>query len=121
MSRPIPELLAVGLLAVVGAACGDDSKGLATFCAEATRVLNEPEYPSDGAGVAAALRSIDVSSLDGIARSSFAESIDNLESRIADFNKGDAPDGWSTQGPAVLASRFCDANIEIFNVMPTVP
>lgn len=113
------QLLVVGLLSATGVGCrGEDGHGASRFCSDARRVMNGASFPPDGAGVAADLRSIDVSGLTESDRSAFASALDEVESQITKFNAGQGPDGWSTQITAAIASRICGRELGSFNVMP---
>lgn len=113
------QLLVVGLLSAAGVACGGEAgQGAGRFCSDARRVMNGASFPSDGAGVVADLRSIDMSGLTDSDRSLFASALDEVESQITKFNAGQGPDGWSTQAAAAIATRICGTDMTSFNVMP---
>lgn len=53
----------------------------------------------------------------GMLRSLIA-ALDIVEANIAAFNRGQAPDGWSTEPVATLATRICAADMTSFHVVP---
>jgi hypothetical protein len=114
-------LVAVAVLAGSGAACGSsspDSSPIAAFCASADSVLNNGNFASDGGGVIESLRGMDVTDLTGVEQEKVSTAIEVVEANIAAFNSGDAPDGWSTEPVATLATRICGQDMTSFYAVP---
>jgi hypothetical protein len=44
--------------------------------------------------------------------------IDMVEANIAALNRGQAPDGWSTEPVATVATRICGAQMTSFSAVP---
>lgn len=80
--------------------------------------MNDVSFPSDGAGVVADLRSIDISGLMDSDRAVFASTLDEVESQITKFKAGQGLSGWSTQAAADIATRICGTDMTSFNVIP---
>ena len=80
--------------------------------------MNKGSFASDGGGVVAALRALDMNELVGPQQESISTAIDKGETNIISFQQGQAPDGWSTEPVATVASRICGADMQAFFAVP---
>jgi hypothetical protein len=112
-------LAIAAVLSAAGVGCGGESgQGANRFCSDARRVMNVSTFPSDGVGLVANLRSIDVSGLPERDRVEFAAALEVVGFQITKHNAGEGLDGWSTQSLADIATRICGTEMTSFNVIP---
>ena len=81
-------------------------------------MLNKGAFASDGGGVVDSMRKLDVDELLGPEQEAISTAIDRVEANIDSFQRGQAPDGWSTEPIATLASRICDVDMQTFFAVP---
>ena len=72
-----------------------------SFCAAADRLFNHSSFASDGGGV------IDLAALADAEQKAMTVAIGEVEAKIAEFQNGGAPGGWSTEAAANEAARIC--------------
>jgi len=110
---------ALTLLAVLGSCDSSEPVSpVGSFCAAADQLFNHSTFAPDGEGVVAALRGLDVDGVAPADRGPWRAAIGRIETTIAEFRGGAAPDGWSTEPAATLAARICDREMQVFVVMP---
>lgn len=108
----------MSLVGIVACTSSDDAQSKSAFCDSAEAVVSEGTFDSTGSGVVHAMRDLDTSGLSDADRDDLSDAIDVVEEQIAAFNDGRAPDGWSTEPVANVASRICDVEMTSFHVMP---
>ena len=112
--------VAATVMSLAGIACAssDDGQFESVFCDSAQTLLSEGTFEPTGSGVVHALRELNTTGLADADRDDVSSAIDLVEERIAAFNDGQAPDGWSTEPVTSVASRICDVEMTSFHVMP---
>jgi len=109
----------MSLVGIVACTSSDDAQPKSAFCDSAEAVMSEGTFDDfTGSGVVRAMRDLDTSGLSDDDRHDVSAAIDVVEERIAAFNDGRAPDGWSTEPVTNVASRICDVEMTSFHVMP---
>ncbi len=117
----LKSLAAAALVAATCVTCGSsphEGASITAFCASADSVLNKGAFASDGGGVVDSLRRLDLRDLPGVDQEKVSTAVDIVEANIAAFDSGQAPDGWSTEPVAALATRICGADMTSFHVVP---
>ena len=114
-------LAAIVLCAGSGFACGSsppETASVISFCASADTLFNKGTFAADGGGVVEALRKLDVSELVGANQEAISKAIDIVEANIDLLNRGQAPDGWSTEPVTTVAARICGSDMTSFFAVP---
>ena len=108
-------LLVAALLSICSGCSSSDAKG---FCDTAAATLNDDHFSSDGTGVVAELRTIDLTDIAESDRQRFLMAISEIEAAIAAFQSGTSHDGWTTRPVASIATNLCGREMHNYMVIP---
>jgi hypothetical protein len=99
--------------------CSSDTQGTAQFCASAAALFDSSDPPpSNGAGLVADMRRINLEGLSTAERDAFSSAVEQIDDSIRRFNSGAGSDGWSTMPAVAVASRICEIELPTYQVTP---